>query len=420
MTMVTPPAAPPLAARGVAPVVTGLGVVAPNGLGVAEYWAATLAGRSGITRITRFDPSGYRVKVFGQVDIDPGTHLPSRLLPQTDLMTRLALIAADEALSDAAAEPRSMPYFAGGVVTAASGGGFDFGQRELEALWSKGSAFASAYQSFAWFYPVNTGQISIRHALHGPGAALVSEQAGGIDAVAKARRGIRGGAELMIGGGVDGSLCPWSLLCMTRSGRLSECPDPERAFRPYDVGASGAAFGEGGALLVMEHPDAVRRRGVTRTYGTVAGYGSTFDPRPGSGREPGLRRAIERALADAAVTAAEVDVVFADAAGLPELDRAEVDTLNQVFGPGGVPVTAPKSMTGRLLGGGASLDLATAFLALRHQIIPPTVHVDQPAYPDLDLVRDTPRRGDLAVALVVARGHGGFNSAMVLRAPADS
>ena len=189
-------------------VVTGIGVVAPNGWGVAEYWDATLAGRSGLGPLTRFDSTGYRAHVAGEVNFTPEEHLPGRLLPQTDHMTRLALVAAEEALADAGADPTTMPDFSAGVVTAASAGGFEFGQKELQALWSKGPAYVSAYQSFAWFYPVNTGQISIRHGMRGPGSALVAEQAGGLDALAKARRHVREGTALMLAGAVDGSLCP--------------------------------------------------------------------------------------------------------------------------------------------------------------------------------------------------------------------
>ena len=401
-----------------APVVTGLGIVAPNGVGADAYWAATLQGRSGIGRITRFDPSGYRATLAGLVELDAAAHLPSRLLPQTDRMTRLALIAAQEALDDAHADPASMPDYAAGVVTAASGGGFEFGQKELQALWGRGNSHVSAYQSFAWFYPVNTGQISIRHAMRGPGAALVAEQAGGLDTVAKARGHLRSEAALMMAGGVDGSLSPWSWLCLTRSRRLSPAVDPHRAYLPFDTDASGMVPGEGGALLVLEHPQAAGERRAPHCYGSIAGYSATFDPRPGSGREPGLRRAIEAALAEARLATTEVDAVFADASGVPELDRLEAEVLSALFGPRGVPVTAPKTMTGRLLGGGASLDLATAFLAIRDGLIPPTVHVEQPAFPEeLDLVVGAPRERRLRAVLVVARGYGGFNSAMVLRAP---
>ncbi|MER7312124.1 MULTISPECIES: ketosynthase chain-length factor [Streptomyces] len=398
------------------PVVTGLGVVTPIGLGTERYWAATLRGDSGIGRITRFDPSGYTSSLAGEItDFDPA-RLPNRLLPQTDLMTRLALAAAQEALDDAGTDPRTMPDFAAGVVTAASAGGFDFGQRELEALWSKGGAHVSAYQSFAWFYPVNSGQISIRHGMRGPSGALVAEQAGGLDAVAKARRHIRDGTPLMLTGGVDGSLCPWGWLCMTRSGGLTTRTDPRRAYLPFSPDASGYVPGEGGALLVLEDPRAAAERAAPRIYGQIAGCASTFDPRPGSGREPGLRRALRLALDDAGIGPADVDVVFADAMGIPALDAAETQALAAEFGPCGVPVTAPKTMTGRLLAGGASLDLAAALLSLRDQVIPPTVHVDGGDARDaLDLVVGGPRPARLRHALVLARGRGGFNSAMVVR-----
>ncbi|MFI9320329.1 ketosynthase chain-length factor [Kitasatospora aureofaciens] len=395
-------------------VVTGIGVVAPNGWGVAEYWDATLAGRSGLGPLTRFDSTGYRAHVAGEVNFTPEEHLPGRLLPQTDHMTRLALVAAEEALADAGADPTTMPDFSAGVVTAASAGGFEFGQKELQALWSKGPAYVSAYQSFAWFYPVNTGQISIRHGMRGPGSALVAEQAGGLDALAKARRHVREGTALMLAGAVDGSLCPWSWLCLSRSGTVSPRRDPQRAFLPFDADASGGVPGEGGALLVLETPDGAAERGQHRHYGRIAGYAATFDPRPGSGRPPGLRRAIDTALADAGIGPSDVDVVFADASGVAERDRAEAEVLGAVFGPRGVPVTAPKTMTGRLLAGGAPLDVAAALLSLRDGVIPPSVHIGRPAHPDLDLVRDRPRPARLGSALVLARGHGGFNSALVL------
>ncbi|MDX3188073.1 ketosynthase chain-length factor [Streptomyces sp. MN03-5084-2B] len=398
-------------------VVTGIGVVAPNGWGTKEFWAATLAGRSGVAPVSRFDTSGYRAHVAGEVNFEPKDHLPSRLLPQTDHMTRLALVAAEEALADAGASPAGMPDFAAGVVTAASAGGFEFGQRELEALWSKGGAYVSAYQSFAWFYPVNTGQISIRHGMRGPGSALVAEQAGGLDALAKARRAVRAGTSLMLSGGVDGSLCPWSWLCLTRSGTMSPEHDPARAFLPFDTAASGGVPGEGGALMVLETPEQARERGAEYPYGTIAGHASTFDPRPGSGRPPGLRRAIELALDDARLTLADVDVVFADASGVPGRDAEEAAVLSALFGPRGVPVTAPKTMTGRLLAGGAPLDVAAALLSLRDSVIPPTVHIGQPAFEStVDLVLDQPREVPLRTALVLARGHGGFNSALVVTA----
>ncbi|MEU6102500.1 ketosynthase chain-length factor [Streptomyces flaveolus] len=398
-------------------VVTGLGVAAPNGLGLDEYWRNTLAGRSAIGQVTRFDASSYPSRLAGEISgFEAADHLPSRLLPQTDRMTRIALVSADWALADADVNPADLPDYAAGVITASHSGGFEFGQHELQALWSKGGQYVSAYQSFAWFYAVNSGQISIRNGLRGPSSVVVSDQAGGLDAVAQARRQVRKGTSLVVSGAVDASICSWGWVAQQAGGRLTTRHDAERAYVPFDAEASGHVPGEGGALLVVEDAEHARRRGAPRIYGEIAGHSATMDPRPGSDRPSGLRRAVELALEDADTSPGEIDVVFADAAAVPELDRAEAQALADVFGPRGVPVTAPKTMTGRLYSGAAPLDLAAALLALRDGVIPPTV-ASRPADDyALDLVTGAPRPAPLRTALVLARGQGGFNSALVVRA----
>ncbi|MEY7979480.1 ketosynthase chain-length factor [Streptomyces pilosus] len=406
------------AAGGVRTVVTGVGVAAPNGIGAEAYWAATLAGRSGIAPTTRYDAAGYPLRLAGEVPaFDPEQHIPSRLIPQTDHGTRLSLYAADEALRDSALDPARLAPYGMGVATASSMGGFEFGQRELQNLWSKGGRFVSAYQSFAWFYAVNTGQISIRHGLKGSSNTVVTDAAGGLDALGNARRQIRKGTTAMLSGGVDGALCPLGVAGQLSSGAMSTGDRADRAFLPFADDAPGQVPGEGGAFLVLEDAASAQRRGA-RSYGELAGYAATFDPGPPppGGAATGLVRAIRGALRDAGMAAADVDVVFADAAGVPDLDRAESQALGEVFGPGGVPVTAPKSMTGRLFAGGASLDLATALLALRDGVIPHTANVSRPGkgHP-IDLVTREPREADLRSALVVARGRGGFNAAAVVR-----
>ncbi|KAB1987532.1 ketosynthase chain-length factor [Streptomyces triticiradicis] len=397
-------------------VVTGLGIASPNGLGVKDYWSATLGGKNGIGRITRFDPSSYPARLAGEI---PGfvaeDHLPSRILPQTDRVTRLALVATDWALKDAGVDPAQMPEFDMGVITASAAGGFEFGQGELQSLWGRGSQYVSAYQSFAWFYAVNSGQISIRNGMKGPAGVVVSEGAGGLDAVAHARRQIRKGTSLIVTGAVDASICPWGWVAQLSTGKLSTSDEPARAYLPFDRDCRGYVPGEGGAILITEDADAARARGA-RSYGEIAGHGSTMDPRPGSGREPGLRKAIELALADAGADPGDIDVVFADGAGDPEPDRTEAEAITAVFGARAVPVTVPKTMTGRLYSGAAPLDLAAALLAIRDKVIPPTVHVDPCPDHLLDLVLDQPRPAPVRSALVLARGSGGFNSAMVVRA----
>lgn len=397
---------------------TGLGVLAPNGLGADRFWDATLSRRSGISEITRFDSSGYPARLAGQVlDFDAPAHLPSRLLPQTDLSTRFALVAADLAIADCGADLGAFGEYDMGVVTSNALGGFEFTHREFHKLWSEGPEQVSVYESYAWFYAVNTGQISIRNRMRGPSSALVGEQAGGLDAIGHARRTIRGGAKLMLTGGVDSALDPWGWVSQLSGGQVSHDPDPATAYRPFDVAATGYLPGEGGAILVLEDADAVVGRNSSHVYGEIAGYASTFDPPPGSSRPPALRRAIDMALADAEMDPAEVNVVFADASGVPALDRAEAAAINAVFGPGGVPVTAPKALTGRLYGGGGPLDVAAAALSIRDGVIPATAATSVvPSDYEIDLVIGQPRTSEVRAALVLARGKWGFNSAVVLRA----
>lgn len=396
-------------------VVTGIGVAAPTGLGTGPYWTSTLDGVNAIGRIRRFDPSGYPGTLAGEVPAyEPAEHLPGRLVPQTDAVTRLSLMAADWALRDAAVDLEAMPDADVGVVTASTSGGYEFSQRELEKLWG-GDGKVSAYLSFAWFYAVNTGQIAIRHGLRGPIGVLVNGQAGGLDALAQARRSIRDGVPMMISGGMESAMCPWGWVAQLANRDVSRSSDPARAYLPFDTLACGFVPGEGGAMLIVEDGDAARRRGAA-VYGEIAGYGSTFDPRPGSGRGPNLERAIRLGLADAGLRPDDVDAVFADGAGVAAQDRAEAAAITAVFGAYGVPVTAPKTMTGRLYAGGAAVDVATALLCMRHDVIPPTVNVTEPVPGDrLDLVLATPRHRPVRTALVLARGFDGFNSVLVLK-----
>ncbi|GAA3882035.1 ketosynthase chain-length factor [Saccharothrix violaceirubra] len=391
-------------------------MVAPTGSTAEEHWASVLKGQSGITRISRFDASGYPVRYAGQV-VDPrvAQAVPGRLAPQTDRWTHLALVAADEALRDADVDPKAVPEYEMAVVTSSSSGGTEFGQREIERLWRDGPDHVGAYQSIAWFYAATTGQLSIRHGMRGPCAVLAAEQAGGLDVLDHARRLTRSGCRLVLTGGTDASLSPYGLVAQLPTGLLSTVDDG--AYRPFDVAASGHLPGEGGAILVAEEASAARDRGHDRPYGVLRGHAAGFDPPPGSNRPPVLERVLRAALSDAGVWPSEVDVVFADAQGTPAADLAEARAIGAVFGAHGVPVTAPKTLTGRLYGGGAALDVATALMSLRYGVVPHTAGVERPvpAY-DLDLVLDRPRERPVRTAVVLARGYGGFTSAVVLGA----
>ncbi|WP_054044441.1 ketosynthase chain-length factor [Alloactinosynnema sp. L-07] len=397
-------------------VVTGLGIVAPTGLGIEEHWQAVLAGKSGIGRITRFDPSEYPTKLAGEVaGFTAKGRVPGRLIPQTDHWTHMALFAAESSLADAGVDPTQLPEFEMAVVTSSSSGGTDFGQHEMERLYQNGPSWVGAYQSIAWFYAATTGQISIRHGMRGPCGVLCAEQAGGLDAIGQARRLLRTQSQLVVTGGTDSSLCPYGLVAQLPTGLLSTSDSSDRAYLPFDTEAAGYIPGEGGAILVTERETTATARGLGKGYGTILGYAAGFDQSERTDRKPVLAGVIRRALDDAQLNTSDIDVVFADATADPRLDRIEADAITEVFGARGVPVTAPKTLTGRLFGGGAPLDVATALLALRDGVIPFTAGPNRLANGiDIDLVLNTPREASLRHALVVARGYGGFAAAMVV------
>jgi minimal PKS chain-length factor (CLF/KS beta) len=403
-------------------VLTGIGVVAPTGVGTDPWWKATTAGESAIDRITHFDASRYATQLAGEVNgFEPEQYIERRLMVQTDRWTWMALAATQMALDDADFDPSDQDPYSMSVITASSSGGNEFGQNEIQNLWGKGPGFVGAYQSIAWFYAATTGQISIKHNMKGPCGVVIAEGAGGLEALQQSRRTIRRGVDFIVSGGLEAPIGPYALTCQLGNGNLSSAADPAEAFRPFDARANGYVPGEGGAIVIAENLESARQRQAPKIYGELIGYGATQDayhwgdPAPDGRR---FARAIRVALADAGIGPDEVDVIFADAAGVPEWDRLEARAIKDVFGARAskVPVTAPKSATGRLYAGGASLDVAAALLAMQEGVIPPTINLDEPAEGcDLDFVTGAAREADVQAVLVNARGYGGFNSALVLR-----
>ncbi|PLW72208.1 ketosynthase chain-length factor [Streptomyces sp. SCUT-3] len=396
---------------------TGMGVVAPNGVGADAFWKATKEGVSVLDPISREGCEHLPLKVAGEIrSFDPASVIEGRYLVQTDRFTHLAMAAADLALEDARLDTADGSPFAVGVVTATGSGGGEFGQHELQRLWGQGPRFVGPYQSIAWFYAASTGQISIRGGFKGPCGVVASDEAGGLDALAHARRGIRRGTDAMVVGAAEAPLAPYSIVCQLGYDELSRSADPARAYLPFSADACGFVPAEGGAMFVAEEESAARRRGAP-VRAVVAGHGATFTGTAGWERSrEGLARAVRTALEDAACAPEEVDVVFADALGVPEADRAEALAITDALGPHGsrVPVTAPKAGTGRAYCGTALLDTAAAVLAMEHGVVPPTPGVTDVCH-DIALVTGLARTAELRTALVLSRGLMGSNSALVLR-----
>jgi act minimal PKS chain-length factor (CLF/KS beta) len=419
-------------------VITGIGVVAPNGVGTSAWWQATRAGKSGLRRvddrrqIEHLDTPRLHGSVAGEiVDFEPTNFVDARIAGQTDRSTQLALAAAALALQDAALDPASLDPGTAGVVTANTMGGAEFTQREMQNLWAKGPIFVGAYQAIAGFYAAPTGQIAIKYGLTGHAGVAMAECAGGLEAIWQATRAILDGVgdrlpvgpmEAMVCGGIEAPLSPYALACQWRQGNMSMESDPRSAYRPFDERAKGYVPGEGGAMLVLEEYASARRRGAPHIYGEIGGYAATSDSYDSTHPEPTgqyLARAISLALDRAAVPREEVSLILADAFGTRERDAIEARAINTALPERGymVPVTAPKTMTGRLYAGGAPVDVATACCAMRDGCIPPTINVSRIADDcRLNLVlKDESYHPDIGTALILARGFGGFNSALVLK-----
>ncbi|MGW2487624.1 ketosynthase chain-length factor [Streptomyces sp. NPDC001606] len=409
-------------------VVTGIGVVAPNGTSTETFWKSVVDGVSVLDKVTREGCEELPLKVAGEIrGFEPAAAVEERFLVQTDRFTHFAMAAADLALDDARlgrADTDGSPFDVG-VVTAAGSGGGEFGQRELQRLWGKGSRYVGPYQSIAWFYAASTGQISIRRGFKGPCSVVAADEAGGLDALAHAARAVRRGTDVIVAGSTEAPLAPYSVVCQLGYDELSREADPARAYRPFTDQACGFVPAEGGAMLVVEEAASARRRGLP-VRAVLAGHTATFT---GAGRwdrsREGLAQAIRGALDEAGCAPEEIDVVFADALGTPEADRAEVLALADALGAHArrVPVTAPKTGIGRGYCAAPVLDTAAAVLALEHGLVPPTPGVVDTCH-DLDLVTGRARAAELRTALVLSRGLMGSNAALVLRhgaaAPPDT
>ncbi|MGW0826342.1 ketosynthase chain-length factor [Streptomyces sp. NPDC002845] len=399
--------------------VTGIGVAAPNGTSTETFWKSTQEGISVLGRVTREGCEHLPLRVAGEVrDFDAPSAVEERYLVQTDRFTHFAMTLADLALDDAGLgrPDTDESRFSMGVVTAAGSGGGEFGQRELQQLWGKGSRFVGPYQSIAWFYAASTGQISIRRGFKGPCGVVAADEAGGLDALAHAARAVRRGTDVIVAGSTEAPLAPYSMVCQLGYEELSTVGDPERAYRPFTAAACGFVPAEGGAVFVVEDETSARERGA-EVRATLAGHGSTFTG--ASCWEPsreGLAQAVRGALDEAGCAPEEIDVVFADALGVPEADRAEALAIADALGAHGrrVPVTAPKTAIGRAYCAAPVLDTAAAVLAMEHGLIPPTPNVFDICH-DLDLVTVRARVAELRTALVLSRGLMGANSALVLR-----
>lgn len=405
-------------------VITGLGVIAPAGIGVSPFWQGMVSGKSFIAPLTQFDTTRFRSKAAGTVeDFDAEAFLDPRVIVQTDRWTHFDLVCAQEAIRDAGVQIGDAAPTRVGAVFAAGTGGNTYGQQQLHICGAQGPKHVSAYLSIAWFYAASLGQVSICNHIRGYGRNICAEAAGGPIAMGHAARIIAQDlCDVVLVSGSEAPLTSYTFASHQASGLLSTETGPY-PYRPFDLARSGVIAGEGGAGFCVESKEHARQRDA-HIYAEIAGWGQSFDgllTREPASDGQAYARAISQALQRAHLNPEDIDWIICDGLGTRDGDISEVKALQRVFQDAlpRIPASAPKSMIGRLFNGGSPVDMACALLGLEQNTVLPTVGVEQrdPNCP-IDCVANQARFKRLRHVLVGARGFGGFNSAIILRRPA--
>ncbi len=402
-------------------VVTGIGTVAPSGIGRHAFWRRSLAGDCFIRPITRFDASLCCSHLAGEVaEFDAASFLPPKVIKQTDRSTHMGIAAALLAAEDARLELDQEDSEQVGMFFANVFGGMEFAERELYAQTFLGPERVSAYQAIAWFYAATQGQLSIRTGIQGYGKTLVADRAGGLQALGGAYYAIqRGRCTLAFAGGFEAPLAPYVFLIHQSSGLLSKCRDPQRAYIPFDRRRSGLVLAEGAGILVLEQLRHALLRGAP-IYAEVCGYAVSCDAALGceSGESGQLARCIREALVRGGLCPDDIDYVSADGLGTEIGDTSEATAIADVFQNCGPRprISVPRTRFGHTLAAAGSLDAAWTALSIKHAIVCSTMNLQEPdSHITLNHVRGSPEAMDVHAAICVSRGYGGLNTALALR-----
>lgn len=404
-------------------VITGLGAITPLGHTVDSTWNGLIEGQSGIAEITLFDPTGFDVRIAGEVkDFHPEDVLTHREARRLDRFCQFALVAARAAIADAALTIDSSNAEEVGVLMGAGIGGITTLSDQIEVLRTKGPSRVSPFLIPMFLIDLAAGQIAIATGARGPNFGIVSACATSGHAIGEAAEIIRrGDAKVMIAGGAEAGIVPIGVAAFASMKALSTRNDePARASRPFDLDRDGFVMAEGAGAMVLEAESYARARGA-RIYAELAGYGATDDAfhitAPSEGGE-GAVRAMRIALRKAGCEPKDVDYVNAHGTSTPANDRLETAALKAVFGEAArhIPVSSTKSMTGHLLGAAGAVEAIVCVKAIEQNLIPPTINYETPDPEcDLDYVPNLARPHRVDVALSNALGFGGHNTTLVLR-----
>jgi 3-oxoacyl-[acyl-carrier-protein] synthase II len=404
-------------------VVTGLGIISPVGIGLTASWSNIVAGRSGITRITRFDTSHFPVHIAGEVkEFDVGQYLSAKEARRYDTFVHYGLVSTMEAIKDAGLDGYAGDKERVGVCVGSGIGGLPMIEETQTAYLNGGWRKISPFFVPGSIINMISGLVSIHYGYKGPNLATVSACSTANHSIGEAARLIEyGDADIMIAGGAEATISPLGIggFCASRALSMHN-DDPAGASRPWDAGRDGFVLGEGAGVLVLEELEHAKARGA-RIYCELTGYGMSADAHhitapPDDG--DGAARSMLNALKNARMATTDIDYINAHGTSTPLGDLAECTGVKRAFGDHAykLAVSSTKSMTGHLLGAAGGIEAVFTVLAMRDQIAPPTanlVNVDPKC--DLDFVPGTARKMRIRGAMSNSFGFGGTNATLVFR-----
>lgn len=405
-------------------VITGVGVVSPNGLGVPVFWDSILAGRCVARKVEGFDASHFPTTFACEISgYNPTDHYSSKEIKRMDRFVHVALLAASEAVKDSGLDPEREDLDRIGVVVGSGIGGISTLENETRALdIHSTNPKVSAFLIPKLIINMASGEIAIRYGFRGPNISPVTACATGVHAIGESMKMIqRESADVMVAGGTEAAISPLGFggFCSMRAlSRRND--DPTHASRPFERDRDGFVMGEGSGIVVLEELEHAKKRGA-KIYAEVAGYGMSADAYHITEPEPegkGARAAMTLAIRDAGLEPAQIDYINAHGTSTRFNDRAETMAIKAVFKDHArkVPVSSTKSTTGHLLGAAGAVEAIACALAITKSVIPPTAHYENPDPDcDLDYVPNTPRDLQVNAVLNNSFGFGGHNGCIVLK-----
>ncbi len=404
-------------------VITGLGIVSPVGIGVEASWANIVAGKSGITRITKFDPSAFASQIAGEVKgFDATQYLSPKEARRMDTFIQYGLVAGMEAVKDSGLEVTEENAERIGISIGAGIGGLQLIEDTDKVYMESGPRKITPFFIPGTIINMISGNLSIMYGFKGPNIAIVTACTTATHCIGDAARMIEyGDADVMVAGGAEAAITPLSVGGFASARALStRNDDPATASRPWDVERDGFVIGEGAGVLVLEEYEHAKKRGA-KIYGEVAGFGMSADAyhmtSPSENGE-GAARCMRNALNNAGINPDQVDYVNAHGTSTPAGDMAETQAAKRLFGDYAkkLAMSSTKSMTGHLLGAAGGVEAVFSALALRDQVAPPTINIfNQDSRCDLDYVPNEARKMKIDVAISNSFGFGGTNGTLVFR-----